>query len=98
MLQLYLTKVTARALLYNLILLIERSLTALEIIQEDYKTETKNIDDRISIQVYPPADSNIPSEKTSAKRYNMAAEPQQPAVRGFILYKIANVFTNQRHF
>lgn len=71
---------------------------ALEIIQEDYKTESKNIDDRISIQVYPPADSNIAGDKTIAKRYNMTAEPQQPAMRGFTLYKIANVFTNQRHF
>lgn len=72
--------------------------TALEIIQEDFQSENKNIDDRISIQVYPPADNSVAGEKTSVKRYNMAAEPQQPPMRGFILYKIANVFTNQRNF
>lgn len=49
------------------------NILALEIIQEDYRTESKAIEKQLSIQLYP--DYNIDSENYSN---NMKGEPQQP--------------------
>lgn len=69
-------------------------ITALDIIQNDFKTETKNIEEQMSVQLY--SDYNL-SENMSK---NLTAEPQQPP-KGLgklvALMKIMKASTSQQN-
>lgn len=70
----------------------------MEIIQQDYNTENRKIEDQIAVQICPPADSNFnDTAENMTTGGRMRAEPEQPSkTKGFVLYKIAHVFTKQR--